>query len=67
MKGGATDFLCKPVAHEELTRAVTRALNRTGGIYTPPPKSAPPTAATFVGNDLRMREIEVMVGQIGWS
>jgi two-component system response regulator AtoC len=67
MKGGATDFLCKPVAHEELTRAVTRALNRTGGNYTPPPKSTAPTAATFVGNDLRMREIEVLVGQIGWS
>ncbi len=67
MKGGATDFLSKPVAHEELTRAVTRALNRTGGIYTPPPKSTAPTAATFVGNDLRMREIEVLVGQIGWS
>ena len=30
MKGGATDFLCKPVAHEDLGRAVARALERNG-------------------------------------
>ena len=26
MKNGATDFLCKPVAHEDLREAITRAL-----------------------------------------
>src|SRR3974390_1288766 len=27
MKGGATDFLCKPVLHADLRRAITRALS----------------------------------------
>src|SRR5690242_13620705 len=30
MKNGATDFLCKPVAHEDLRKAVTRALQTKG-------------------------------------
>src|SRR5882757_668700 len=31
MKNGATDFLCKPVAHEDLKKAIARALNLRGG------------------------------------
>ena len=27
MKSGATDFLCKPVTHEDLRKAITRALD----------------------------------------
>ena len=30
MKSGATDFLCKPVAHEDLQRSIARALERNG-------------------------------------
>src|SRR5262249_1606718 len=30
MKTGASDFLCKPVAHEDLRKAVTRALEMKG-------------------------------------
>jgi DNA-binding NtrC family response regulator len=33
MKNGATDFLFKPVAHEDLSRALLRALNLERGQY----------------------------------
>jgi len=67
MKIGATDFLCKPVAHEDLRKAVGRALERTGAPYTPPSRMTAPATGTFLGNNPRMREIQALVGQIGWS
>src|ERR1019366_4419324 len=35
MKSGATDFLCKPVAHDDLRKAVTRALEVKGADHGP--------------------------------
>src|SRR5437899_4904996 len=67
MKSGATDFLCKPVAHEDLRKAVTRALEIKGVEYVPPARTAAPTARTFVGSNVRMKEIHALVAQIGWS
>ena len=67
MKSGATDFLCKPVAHDDLRKTIARALERNGAPYTPPARIQPPTTGAFLGNNPRMREIQSLVGQIGWS
>jgi len=42
MKTGATDFLCKPVAHDDLSKAVTRALEIKGTEYGPPLRTSTP-------------------------
>src|SRR5215469_4844117 len=65
MKAGATDFLCKPVAHEELRKAITRALERNGCAYTPVSRVPAPATGAFLGNNPRMREIQGLIGQIG--
>ena len=67
MKGGATDFLCKPVAHEDLRKAIAKAREVNGLKYIPPSKSPAPASKTFLGNNPRMKEIQALVGQIGWS
>jgi two-component system response regulator AtoC len=68
MKNGATDFLCKPVAHEDLSKALLRALELKDGEYIRPPRSsALPTTKAFIGTNPRMKEIQALVGQIGWS
>ena len=67
MKTGATDFLCKPVAHEDLRKAVTHALEIKGADYSQPARTAAPATKTFVGRNVRMKEIHALVGQIGWS
>src|ERR1700722_2261085 len=40
MKSGGTDFLCKPVAHEDLRKAITRALESKSTEYLPPARTA---------------------------
>jgi len=68
MKSGATDFLCKPIAHEDLQKAIRGALeNRT--TIQPVPLAAPSSAKTkvFLGSNPRMKEIHSLVGHIGWS
>jgi two-component system response regulator AtoC len=67
MKSGATDFLCKPVAHEDLRKAVTRALEMKGVEYIPASRSTVPVTKSFLGKNPRMKEIQALVGQIGWS
>jgi len=64
MKSGATDFLCKPVAHEDLRKALARALETE--IPAPPSRKTAPTKA-FMGSNPRMKEIQSFVNQIGWS
>jgi two-component system response regulator AtoC len=68
MKMGATDFLCKPVAHEDLEKALTRALEMQSASPSLPAmrKSAGFTKA-FVGRNPRMAEVQALVGQIAWS
>jgi two-component system response regulator AtoC len=67
MKSGATDFLCKPLAHQDLRKAINRALERNQP--APPQTGRPATASAsfFLGNDSTMREIHSLVEQIGWS
>jgi two-component system response regulator AtoC len=67
MKGGANDFLCKPVAHEDLRKSITRVLERNDLPNAPPSRVATSTAGAFVANSPRMLEIHALVGQIGWS
>jgi two-component system response regulator AtoC len=67
MKSGASDFLGKPVAHEDLQRSIARALERNGTPLVPVSRSSAPATSLFLGNNSRMREIQALVGQIGWS
>jgi two-component system, NtrC family, response regulator AtoC len=67
MKNGATDFLSKPVVHEDLRKAISRALERNGGSYPLPARVPAPATGVWLGNNPRMREIQALVGQIGWS
>lgn len=67
MKIGATDFLSKPVAHEDLGRAIGRALERSADDRTPPPRQGAPGSEVFIGNNPKMRHILSLIGQIGWS
>ena len=67
MKTGATDFLCKPVAHDDLRKAIERALERSGSPYVPSSRISAPATGAFLGANPRMREIQGLVGQIGWS
>ncbi len=68
MKNGATDFLCKPVVHEDLQKAIARALDLRGGSGYPHVEKTPaPATSAFVGTNPRMREIQSLANQIGWS
>jgi two-component system response regulator AtoC len=67
MKSGATDFLCKPVAHEDLQKAIQRALDLRGNEPVPIEKVSAPVTNAFIGTSARMREIQSLAGQIGWS
>src|SRR5579863_3627384 len=67
MKNGATDFLCKPVAHEDLRKVIARALDMRTGEYVRPQRTPAPMTKGFVGTNPRMRELQSLLGQIGWS
>ena len=66
MKTGATDFLCKPVAHEDLRVALSRALERKLA-EEPLPPPVVGRSKFFVGSNPRMREIHSLISQVGWS
>jgi two-component system response regulator AtoC len=66
MKTGATDFLCKPVAHDDLRKAITRAFERNGD-PTPPSRIPAPSTGMFIGSNPKLRQIQSLIGQIGWS
>jgi two-component system response regulator AtoC len=68
MKCGATDFLCKPVEHDELQKALARALeSRTAPDYSRPVRVAVPKNRAFLGMSRRMVELQSMVAGIGSS
>jgi two-component system, NtrC family, response regulator AtoC len=67
MKSGATDFLCKPVAHEDLRKAISRALEIQVVDRIRPVRNPEPVAGAFSGESPRMKEIQALLGQIGWS
>ena len=68
MKTGATDFLCKPVLHEQLREALERAAELPGQPAAPVQRNGAPAARTaFVSRNPQMKEIQALVSQIGWS
>lgn len=69
MKTGATDFLAKPISHEDLRIVIHKALERRGGsLPEPPPPPAPSTDKhVYLGSNPYMVELQSLIGQIGWS
>ena len=67
MKAGASDFLCKPVVHEDLQKAISRAVNLKPAEYARPQRSSAAPTKAFLGSNPRMKEIQALIGQIGWS
>ncbi len=71
MKSGATDFIGKPVNHEDLRKVLKRALaRRTATESTEPLLERPipaPNGQIYFGASSYMREIQGLLPQIGWS
>ena len=69
MKQGATDYIPKPVTHEDLCRAVRKALG--GAPHTEPPPAPPKDFGlrpqVFQSSSASMHAIYSMLGQVGWS
>src|SRR5262249_20602338 len=51
MRCGASDFLCKPVAHEDLRKAVSRALEMKEVVYTSPSRNTAPATSSYSGTN----------------
>jgi two-component system, NtrC family, response regulator AtoC len=67
MKTGATDYLSKPVLHEQLRDSLARAMELPGR-PAPNQRGAVPAGKTaFVSSNPRMKQIQALVAQIGWS
>src|SRR5580692_1937744 len=66
MRNGASDFLCKPVPHEELERALSVAL-KARRISCGPALPLSAASNSFIGASPSMKEIQSVIGQIGWS
>jgi len=68
MKCGATDFLCKPVGHDDLLQGLRKALDSKAPlepVFAAQPQT--PKSRVFVGTNARMQEIQALVGHVGWS
>jgi len=66
LKSGATDFLTKPVAHDDLRTAVEKAIAARAAFRQEPLQAAPSKPTRFVGTSARMDEIQAFVRRIGW-
>lgn len=73
MKNGATDFIGKPVSPEDLRKVLKKALERRAD---PSPAAADPVVEpitlpdkgqVYFGCNAYMKEIQGLLGQIGWS
>jgi two-component system response regulator AtoC len=67
VKNGASDFLGKPIDHEELRVALTKALKSWPASSAPVRPATPSTKYGVFGVSARMRELESVVAQIGGS
>jgi len=67
MKNGATDFLCKPVSHEDLQKAISRALDVKTVEWLRPLNTTVPATRAFLGRSPRMTSIHEVLGKVGWS
>jgi len=70
VKSGATDFLGKPVNHEDLRNAVAKALEARPAVTSEVPQTAAssaPKQSTLFGSSPRMKDLLSVVTQIAWS
>jgi two-component system response regulator AtoC len=69
MKGGATDFLAKPIDHADLTRAIDRAISSRGLPRVEPPKESSPSSGTemFFGTNPLMRALRQCLPRVASS
>lgn len=68
MKLGATDFIPKPVNHDELCRTIQKALEPSPYSQVEAPRRPARSAnAALPGANPRMRQIHAMLNQIAWS
>jgi two-component system response regulator AtoC len=66
MKCGATDFLCKPVGHEELREAIDRAIEARQAVRGAVSSLIPAKPTGFAGTSPRMLELQAMATSVGW-
>ncbi len=67
MKNGATDFVCKPVVHEELRKVIARALEMPVAEPVRRPRPAAQMTKSFTGSTKKIKEIQSLLYQVGWS
>ena len=68
MKCGATDFLCKPLAHEDLRESLTKALDSSALREDPAPACPTPRKTkAYISENPRMRELESLIPAVGRS
>jgi two-component system response regulator AtoC len=70
MKCGATDFLCKPFEHDDLRKAINRALEHRAPVErvaAPAVQAVTAKTGAFFGESPQMKEILSQVPLIGWS
>jgi two-component system response regulator AtoC len=68
MKTGATDFLCKPISHDDLRTALHKAIeNRPAVDYAISGRSPQIRSNAFVANNPKMQELQSLVSYIGGS
>jgi two-component system response regulator AtoC len=66
MRNGATEFLGKPVSHEDLSNALQRVLlNTAGSAAKPAPFLRPKSSPEFFMGGTRSRELQQMLLRIG--
>ncbi|MBS1858186.1 MAG: sigma-54-dependent Fis family transcriptional regulator [Acidobacteria bacterium] len=71
MKNGATDFIAKPIGPEDLRKALTAVLGAAPEPAPAPaatePAAMPLTKQVFFGTAPKIRELQNLINQIGWS
>jgi two-component system response regulator AtoC len=66
MRNGATDFLGKPVTHEDLARTLRRVLSEEPGFpVRPAPISRPRSSSLFFMGGCRSKELEDLLVRVG--
>jgi two-component system, NtrC family, response regulator AtoC len=68
MKTGATDFLCKPISHDDLQAALQKALENRPAVEYPTSGRAPETrSSALVAHNPRMQELQSLAAYLGAS
>ncbi len=67
MKSGATDFLCKPVNHHDLQKALNKALADQTDRCVVPASLPVPKTNFFLGASRKMADLQSRIKDVGWS